>query len=132
MCDRFATSGFHSNMITYLTDELNLPLVKASNTLANFSGTASLTPLLGALVADSFAGRFWTITIASVIYELVSFSNPTLFFQDLTRLINQCTYILSCICNHGGEFRQGLLFFCVDFLPGLSINHWNSSQFNYI
>ncbi|KAL6193969.1 hypothetical protein ACLB2K_035053 [Fragaria x ananassa] len=70
MCDRFATSGFHSNMITYLTDELNLPLVKASNTLANFSGTASLTPLLGALVADSFAGRFWTITIASVIYEL--------------------------------------------------------------
>ncbi|XP_050372809.1 protein NRT1/ PTR FAMILY 3.1-like [Argentina anserina] len=70
MCDRFASSGFHSNMITYLTDELNLPLVKASNTLANFSGTASLTPLLGALVADSFAGRFWTITVASIIYEL--------------------------------------------------------------
>ncbi|KAM5569362.1 protein NRT1/ PTR FAMILY 3.1-like [Rosa sericea] len=70
MCDRFASSGFHSNMITYLTDELNLPLVKASNTLANFSGTASIMPLLGALVADSFAGRFWTITVASIIYEL--------------------------------------------------------------
>jgi dipeptide/tripeptide permease len=58
-------------MITYLTQELNLPLVKASNTLTNFSGTASLTPLIGALIADSFAGRFWTIIAASIIYEMV-------------------------------------------------------------
>ncbi|XP_062174179.1 protein NRT1/ PTR FAMILY 3.1-like [Alnus glutinosa] len=70
ICDRFATTGFHANMITYLTQELNLPLVKASNTLTNFSGTASLTPLIGALIADSFAGRFWTIIAASIIYEM--------------------------------------------------------------
>ncbi|XP_020539965.2 protein NRT1/ PTR FAMILY 3.1 [Jatropha curcas] len=57
-------------MITYLTQQLNLPLVKASNTLTNFSGTASFTPLIGALIADSFAGRFLTIIIGSIIYEL--------------------------------------------------------------
>ncbi|KAL5811570.1 hypothetical protein ACOSQ3_026520 [Xanthoceras sorbifolium] len=70
ICDRFATTGFHANMITYLTQELNMPLVTASNTLSNFSGTASLTPLIGAFMADSFAGRFWTITVGSIIYEL--------------------------------------------------------------
>ncbi|KAK1295136.1 putative nitrite transporter [Acorus calamus] len=57
-------------MITYLTQQLHMPLVQASNTLTNFSGTSSLTPIIGALIADSFAGRFWTITIGSVIYQL--------------------------------------------------------------
>ncbi|RRT80503.1 hypothetical protein B296_00008547 [Ensete ventricosum] len=57
-------------MITYLTQQLHMPLVQASNTLTNFSGTSSLTPLVGALIADSFAGRFWTITLGSVVYQL--------------------------------------------------------------
>lgn len=82
ICDRFASSGFHSNMITYLTQELNMPLVKASNTLTNFGGTSSFTPLIGALIADSFAGRFWTITVGSIIYELVSV--PCTHFQSST------------------------------------------------
>lgn len=71
VCDRFASSGFHSNIITYLTQDLNMPLVPASNILTNFAATSSFTSLIGALIADSFAGRFWTITIASIIYELV-------------------------------------------------------------
>ncbi|KAK1553012.1 hypothetical protein Q3G72_027148 [Acer saccharum] len=70
ICDRFATTGLNANMITYLTQVLNMPLVPASNTITNFSGTASLTPLIGALMADSFVGRFWTITVGSIIYEL--------------------------------------------------------------
>ncbi|KAJ1404542.1 Proton-dependent oligopeptide transporter family [Sesbania bispinosa] len=70
VCDRFASAGFHSNLISYLTQELNMPLVAASNTLTNFGGTSSFTPLIGALIADSFAGRFWTITVGSLIYEL--------------------------------------------------------------
>ncbi|GAB2267104.1 hypothetical protein Dimus_002089 [Dionaea muscipula] len=70
ICDRIASVGFHANMITYLTQQLNLPLVEASNTLTNFGGTASFTPLLGALIADSFAGQFWTITVGSIFYGL--------------------------------------------------------------
>jgi dipeptide/tripeptide permease len=56
-------------MITYLTQEMHLPLVEASNTLTNFGGTSSLTPVLGALAADSFAGRFWTIIAGSLFYH---------------------------------------------------------------
>ncbi|CAL1352813.1 unnamed protein product [Linum trigynum] len=77
ICDKFAATGFHANMITYLTQVLNLPMVKASNILTNFGGTAGFTPLIGALIADSFAGRFWTIIVASLIYELGMISITT-------------------------------------------------------
>ena len=70
ICDRFATAGFNANLITYLTQQLHLPLVEASNTLTNFGGTSAMTPILGALAADSFAGRFWTIIAGSVFYQL--------------------------------------------------------------
>lgn len=70
VCDRFAVTGFNGNLISYLTQELNMPLVSAANTLTIFGGTASFTPLIGALISESFAGHFWTITIASIIYEL--------------------------------------------------------------
>ncbi|XP_062231371.1 protein NRT1/ PTR FAMILY 3.1-like [Phragmites australis] len=69
-CDRLATVGFSSNLITYLTLQMHLPLVEASNTITNFNGTTNLTPLIGGLIADSFAGRFWTITFGSFIYQL--------------------------------------------------------------
>ncbi|GJV48932.1 NRT1/ PTR family 3.1-like protein [Tanacetum coccineum] len=70
ICDRFAATGFHANLITYLTDQLNMPLVKASNTLTNFSGLSSFMPIFGALFADSFVGRYWTIIVALLVYEL--------------------------------------------------------------
>ncbi|KAL8236639.1 hypothetical protein R6Q59_017720 [Mikania micrantha] len=47
-----------------------MPLVKASNTLTNFTGLSSFMPIIGALVADSFAGRYWTIIAGLLIYEL--------------------------------------------------------------
>ncbi|XP_030471796.1 protein NRT1/ PTR FAMILY 3.1-like [Syzygium oleosum] len=68
VCDKLAVVGFNANMINYLTTKLHMPMTKAANTLTNFGGTASLTPLLGAYIADAYAGRFWTITVASVIY----------------------------------------------------------------
>uniref|UniRef100_A0A2P2MCI6 Nitrite transporter n=2 Tax=Rhizophora mucronata TaxID=61149 RepID=A0A2P2MCI6_RHIMU len=69
-CEKLAVVGFNTNMISYLTTQLHMPLTKAANTLTNFGGTASLTPLLGAFIADAFAGRFWTVTVASIIYQI--------------------------------------------------------------
>ncbi|GMP97907.1 hypothetical protein CsSME_00045993 [Camellia sinensis var. sinensis] len=70
MCDRMAAVGIGMNLITYLIEKLNLPIVSASNTLTNFGAAASFMPLIGALIADSFAGRFWTILFGSIIYQL--------------------------------------------------------------
>ncbi|XP_028768695.1 protein NRT1/ PTR FAMILY 3.1 [Neltuma alba] len=69
-CEKLAVVGFSTNMISYLTTQLHLPLTKAANTITNFNGTASLTPLLGAFLADSYAGKFWTITLASLFYQI--------------------------------------------------------------
>lgn len=71
--EKLAVLGFSTNMISYLTGQLHMPMTKAANTLTNFGGTGALTPLLGAFVADAFAGRFWTITIASVLLQMVEF-----------------------------------------------------------
>jgi peptide/histidine transporter 3/4 len=70
VCDRFATAGFNANMITYLTQQLHLPLVESSNLLTNFMGTAAFTPVFGAIIADSYAGRYWTIACGGVLYQL--------------------------------------------------------------
>ncbi|CDP21571.1 unnamed protein product, partial [Coffea canephora] len=71
VCEKLAVVGVGSNMQSYLTKQLHMSLTKAANTTTNFSGTASLTPLIGAFIADSFAGRFWTITVASIFYQIV-------------------------------------------------------------
>ena len=72
-------------MITYLTQQLHIPLAKAATTLTNFSGTASLTPLLGAFIADAYIGRFWTIAVASVLYQIVSILRYThIYFSKLS------------------------------------------------
>ncbi|XP_062159957.1 protein NRT1/ PTR FAMILY 3.1-like [Alnus glutinosa] len=69
-CEKLAVDGFGNNMVNYLTLQLHMPLTKAANTVTNFKGTASLTPLLGAFVADSYAGPFWTVTVASITYQI--------------------------------------------------------------
>lgn len=68
--EKLAVVGFGANMLNYLTTQLHMPLTKAANTQTNFGGTASLTPLLGAFIADSYIGKFWTITLASIIYQI--------------------------------------------------------------
>ncbi|KAK8686783.1 hypothetical protein V6N13_125801 [Hibiscus sabdariffa] len=68
ICEKLAMVGFSKNMVNYLTNQLNMPLTKAANTVTNFNGTSSLTPLLGAFIADSYAGKFWTITVGTAIY----------------------------------------------------------------
>lgn len=73
-------TGFNANLITYLTQELHLPLVQATNTLTVFKGTSDFTPIIGGLIADSFAGRFWTITVGTIIYELVKFKTISIYY----------------------------------------------------
>lgn len=70
--DRFAYFGVSANLVIYMTSELHKDMVSSVTSVNNWSGTAWLTPVLGAYIADSYLGRFWTITFALLIYAIVS------------------------------------------------------------
>ena len=72
IAERFAYTGIRSNLVTYLTDVLHQSTATAAKNVNDWSGVASMLPFLGAFVADSYLGRYWTITASSVIYLLVS------------------------------------------------------------
>lgn len=71
VAERFAFYGLVGNLIMYLTNELHQPTVTAVKNVNMWVGLSSLFPVLGAIVADSYLGRFRTIIYSTCIYFLV-------------------------------------------------------------
>ncbi|KAG6599951.1 Protein NRT1/ PTR FAMILY 5.1, partial [Cucurbita argyrosperma subsp. sororia] len=68
--ERMAFYGIASNLVNYLTTQLHEDTVSSVRNVNNWSGSVWLTPILGAYIADSFLGRFWTFTFSSLIYVM--------------------------------------------------------------
>ncbi|MBA0738341.1 hypothetical protein Gogos_011714 [Gossypium gossypioides] len=95
IAERFAYYGISSNLITYLTGPLGESTATAAAQVNAWNGAASLLPLLGAFIADSFLGRYCTIILASLVYIL-----------GLGLLALSAT--LSSISSSGGQNADGI------------------------
>ncbi|XP_024987888.1 protein NRT1/ PTR FAMILY 8.3-like [Cynara cardunculus var. scolymus] len=69
-CERLAYYGISTNLVSYLTKYLHEGNASAARHVTMWQGTCYLTPLLGAVLADAYWGRYWTISMFSVIYFL--------------------------------------------------------------
>ncbi|GMP92698.1 hypothetical protein CsSME_00042810 [Camellia sinensis var. sinensis] len=69
-CERLAFFGIAINLVSYLTKTMHEGNVSAARNVSNWTGTAYLTPLIGAVLADVCWGRYWTIAVFSAIYFL--------------------------------------------------------------
>ncbi|WOH08117.1 hypothetical protein DCAR_0727554 [Daucus carota subsp. sativus] len=67
-CERLAYYGINTNLVNYLKFQLNQSSVVAVSNVTNWSGTCYVMPLLGAFLADSYLGRYWTIAAFSIVY----------------------------------------------------------------
>ena len=67
--------GVASNLVVYLTTQMRQETVSSVRSVNNWTGAVWMTPIAGAYVAAAFLGRFWTFTVASLIYLAVSNSS---------------------------------------------------------
>ncbi|CAK8578268.1 unnamed protein product [Lathyrus sativus] len=67
-CERLAFFGITTNLVTYLTTKLHEGNASAARNVGVWQGTCYLTPLIGAVLADGYWGRYWTIAVFSMIY----------------------------------------------------------------
>ncbi|KAF8398839.1 hypothetical protein HHK36_014702 [Tetracentron sinense] len=67
-CERLAYCGIAANLVTYLTNKLHDGNVSTAKNITTWQGTCYLAPLIGAVVADAYWGRYWTIAMFSMIY----------------------------------------------------------------
>ncbi|MBA0867810.1 hypothetical protein Goshw_004546 [Gossypium schwendimanii] len=68
--ERMAFYGIASNLVNYLTTQLHEDTVSSVRNVNSWSGSVWITPILGAYIADTYLGRFWTFTVSSLIYVM--------------------------------------------------------------
>ncbi|KAG6403242.1 hypothetical protein SASPL_135459 [Salvia splendens] len=62
-----ATFGLSPNMTLYLINEYHMQMTTTANVLFMWSAATNFMPLVGAVVADSYLGRFHTIGFGSIV-----------------------------------------------------------------
>ncbi|EEF41543.1 oligopeptide transporter, putative [Ricinus communis] len=68
--ERMAFYGIASNLVNYLTTQLHEDTVASVRNVNNWSGSVWITPILGAYIADTYMGRYWTFTVSSLFYVM--------------------------------------------------------------
>ncbi|XP_042475193.1 protein NRT1/ PTR FAMILY 5.10-like [Macadamia integrifolia] len=118
IAERFSYVGIGSNLITYLTGPLEQSTVSAAVNVNTWSGVASMTPLLGAFVADAYLGRYRTVIFASILYVL-GLGLLTLSAMIPSFVPHSCENDINKTSCHPPEY-QIILFFSSLYLVALA------------
>ncbi|EER91814.1 protein NRT1/ PTR FAMILY 8.3 isoform X2 [Sorghum bicolor] len=65
-----AVYAITKNLVSYLTGVLHESNVDAATTVSTWIGTSFFTPLIGAFLADTFWGRYWTVVVFLSVYAI--------------------------------------------------------------
>ncbi|XP_039826322.1 protein NRT1/ PTR FAMILY 8.3-like isoform X2 [Panicum virgatum] len=66
----FVFFGVAKNLVTFLTGELHESNVDAAKNVSTWIGTCFFTPVIGAFLADTYWGKYWTLVIFLSIYTI--------------------------------------------------------------
>ncbi|XXG51325.1 hypothetical protein AAC387_Pa02g5125 [Persea americana] len=113
-CERLAYYGISTNLVTYLTNILHQGNVSAARNVTTWAGTCYITPLLGAVLADAYWGRYWTIAVFSTIYFI---GMATLTLSASVPAFKPPTCVGS-VCPSASPAQYGV-FFCGLYLIAL-------------
>ncbi|CAM0911119.1 unnamed protein product [Alopecurus aequalis] len=86
-CECVAFFAISKNLVTYLTTVLLESKITAARNVSAWIGASFLTPLIGAFLADTYLGRYWTIIVSLPVCTLgfivltVSASVPTSYYH---------------------------------------------------
>ncbi|KAH9315882.1 hypothetical protein KI387_024509, partial [Taxus chinensis] len=105
ICSTAAASNLTANMIVCLTTKFNIKNIQATNIINISNGGSQLAPLIGSFIADSYLGRFYTISIGSVVSLLA------MVLLTLTAIISslrppECSPQLQVEACHGPSTAQ--------------------------
>ncbi|GLU11199.1 hypothetical protein SLE2022_279590 [Rubroshorea leprosula] len=122
--ERLAFKGVASNLVTYLTDVVNMSNSSAAKTVNSWCGFTSMLPLLVAPIADSCWDRYSTILASSFLYVLglVAVTSTALAWAwsppSSTRSSSLLLWSLCLISLGQGAYNPSLQAFGADQLDG--------------
>ncbi|XP_022957160.1 protein NRT1/ PTR FAMILY 2.13-like [Cucurbita moschata] len=75
--ERLASMGLLANFMVYLRKVYHMDQVSATSLMGLWTGVTNFLPLLGAFLSDAYAGRYWTIAVAS-FFSFLGMTSMTL------------------------------------------------------
>ncbi|CAI9093515.1 OLC1v1029027C4 [Oldenlandia corymbosa var. corymbosa] len=86
MLEKLACFGLMPNMTLYLMKQYRMEMASASNVLFYWTAATNFLPILGAILADSYVGRYYMIGFGSAISFLgmILLWSTTLITQEAT------------------------------------------------
>ena len=120
-CERYAYYGMRAVLVLYLSNFLGFSKDVSTEIYHAYIAMAYMTPLLGAIISDSFWGKFKTIIIFSIIYAagMITMAVSAVEFSDEATSFNiiLCLVSLTIVAFGTGGIKPCVVTLGADQFP---------------